>query len=256
METLVFLIREQIQAYGGWLYDIPAMSPMAFGAAVVAGLIMGLMPSTLPLVPVVFGYVAGDGQDVDEARPRRKLRGLWLSFGFVLGTAMVDAAIGAAFGLLGYYVIGAIAAYRSLTNLFVGLVLAVMALALLRLIRIRVPVLRPALQRKDSFGGAFLLGIPFGLAVCPACTPLVLPILGAAAATQAPLIAAALLFVFGLGRGIPLLVAGGAAGAFKRLEGSARWVPVIERVGGVLLLVMALFFLYQSAVYGNLVSPL
>lgn len=58
-----------------------------------------------------------------------------------------------------------------------------------------------------SFGGAFALGLPFGFSTCPACTPMTLPILAAAAATGSLWLGAALMFAFGLARGAPLLVA-------------------------------------------------
>ena len=121
-----------------------------------------------------------------------------LSTGFVLGMATVDAAVGALFGFLGYAVIRFLTSYLVLTNLFLAALLVVFALVLFRRIRIRLPVLTPALRRADSFPAAYALGIPFGLSACPACTPMILPILGAAAATGEPWLGAVLLFVFGL----------------------------------------------------------
>ena len=235
-----------------WLDQIPAMSPLAFTLVAFAGLTMGVAPSSLPLFSVVLGYVAGQSGEQDA---RTRSRGLLLSSGFVLGMATVDAAIGALFGFLGYAVIRTLAEYLVLTNLVLAALLVVFGLALLRKIRIAVPVLRPALRRADSFTGAYALGIPFGLSACPACMPMMLPILGAAAATGEPWLGAVLLFIFGLARGVPLLVAGTAAGMVKHLRRFATWVPKIERTGGILLLIAALFFLYQSAAYMGLVAP-
>lgn len=236
-----------------WLDQVSASSLLAFGVVALAGLTMGVAPSSLPLMSVVIGFVAG------RAEPRvttARARGILLSSGFVLGMASVDAAIGALFGLIGYPVIRALASYLALTNLVLAVLLVFLGLVLLRKIRVRVPVLKPALRRTDSFFAAFALGIPFGLSACPACTPMVLPILGAAAATGEPWLGAALLFTFGLSRGVPLLVAGMAAGAVKHLRRFALWVPTIERASGGLLLIAALFFLYQSAAAAGYVVPL
>ncbi len=41
----------------------------------------------------------------------------------------------------------------------------------------------------------------------------------------------------------------------KHLRRFTAWVPKIERTGGILLLIAALFFLYQSAAYMGLVTP-
>ena len=238
-----------------WLDQISAMSPLAFGVVALAGLVMGVAPSSLPLFSVVAGYVAGQTGE-RELKRQTKAKGLLLSAGFVLGMATVDAAIGALFGVLGYAVIRTLAGYLVLTNLLLAALLTVLGLALLRKIYIGAPVLKPAFRQVDTFKGAYALGIPFGLSACPACTPMVLPILGAAAATGTPWWGAVLLFVFGLARGVPLLFVGAATGMITRVRRFAFWVPKIERAGGVLLLVAALYFLYQSAVTAGLAPPL
>ncbi len=201
---------------------------------------------------IVVGYVAGQAGDDDL---RGRTRGLYLSLGFVLGMATVDAAIGALFGFLGYVVIQALASYLVVTNLVLAALLVLLGLVLLRKIRVAFPVLRPAFRRVDSFPAAYALGIPFGLSACPACTPMILPILGAAAATGEPWLGAVLLFTFGLARGVPLLVAGTAAGMVTQVHRAAAWVSAIERTGGVLLLLAAVFFLYQSAAYAGFATP-
>jgi cytochrome c-type biogenesis protein len=254
LTAMTFAFREFVQDFGAWIAGIPTTCPLAFAVVALAGLIMSVTPSTLPLVPVVIGFVVG--RRGEPARPVTKTRALALSVAFVLGMATVDAAIGALFGLLGYYVVMTISSYLDLTNLLIAALLVFLGLALLRKVRVPLPTARPRLRRADSLPAAYLLGIPFGLSVCPACTPLVLPVLGAAAATGVPWVAAALLFTFGLGRGVTVVVAGTAAGALASVERSARWVPAVERIGGVLLLLAAVFFLYQSAMYAGYVPPL
>lgn len=231
-----------------FLSQTSGMSLVLAAAVAAAGLLVGIAPSSLPLYSVVGGYVAG------QATGRAK--GLLLVAGFVLGLASVDAGIGVLFGVLGEAVIITLARYMGLTNLLLALLLGVLGLALLRKVRVRAPVLQPRARRVDSFAAAYALGVPFGLTTCPACTPLVLPVLGAAAATGSPWMGGLLLFVFGLARGAPLLAVGAAAQALERAPRLARWVPAIERAGGFLLLAAAAYFLYQSAVYAGLAPPL
>lgn len=225
----------------------PVMAALAVASIALAGLLVGFAPSSLPLYSVVAGYVGGHAT--------RRSRGLLLSAGFVLGMATVDAAVGGLFGFLGFAVIRTLASYLAITNLLLAALLAIMGLALLRKIHIMAPVLRPGVRRVDSFGAAYALGVPFGLSACPACTPMMLPILAAAAATGTPWLGGALLFVFGLSRGVPLLVVGVATDTAKRVPRFTMWVPTIERAGGMLLFVAALYFLYQSAVATGLVPP-
>jgi cytochrome c-type biogenesis protein len=235
-------------ALTSWLNQTSGMSAFVVGAVVLAGLLVGVAPSSLPFYGVVAGYVAGSAS--------RRAKGLLLSVGFILGQATVDAGLGILFGTLGVVVIITMARYLALTYLLLAAILLVLALALLRKIRIVVPVLRPRARRVKSVAAAYALGIPFGLSTCPACTPMVLPVLGAAAATGSPWFGGLLMFLFGLARGLPLLVIGGGAQEMNRMPRLTPWVPTIERVGGALLLLAALFALYQSAVFAGLAPPI
>ena len=138
----------------------------------------------------------------------------------------------------------------------IAAILTVLGLALLRKIHIVVPIRRPQARRVETLAAAYGLGVPFGLTTCPACTPMVLPVLGAAAATGSPWSGGLLLFVFGVARGLPLLLVGAAAQAAGRAPRLTSWMPAIERAGGILLLASALFFVYQSAVAAGLVPPI
>lgn len=220
----------------GTLEVLGSVSLAAFGIVFAAGFMMGLAPSSYALYPVVAGFVAGDEE-------RSGSRALTLSSAFVLGTATVDAALGALFGWLGGVVIEAVAGYLVLWNLLAAALLTLFGLALLRVVRVRWPVVRMTWRKAHSIPGAYALGIPFGLTACPACTPMVLPMLGAAAATGTWWFGALLMFVFGLARGVPLLLVGAGAGLIDRVRGGGRWIGSLERVAGALLLLAALYFL-------------
>lgn len=231
-----------------WLAHHQALSMLGLAGVALAGLLVGVAPSSLPLYSVVAGCVGGQAG--------RRTKGLLLSAGFVVGMATVDAAVGLLVGLLGFAVLAGIVRYLALTDLLLAALLVVLGLALLRKIHIVVPVLRPSARRVDTVVAAYALGVPFGLSACPACTPMMLPILGAAAATGSPWLGGLLLFVFGLSRGVPLVLVGAAADGAKRVPRFTMWVPMVERVGGVLLLIAALYFLYQGAAAGGLAPPL
>ncbi|MBN9520117.1 cytochrome C biogenesis protein, partial [bacterium] len=56
---------------------------------------------------------------------------------------------------------------------------------------------------------------------------------------------AALLFVFALVRGLPLLAAGTFTGLLKDFKALSRWQPRLEKVSGVLLVVLGVAFVAQ-----------
>jgi cytochrome c-type biogenesis protein len=243
---------ETVPDFDAWFQHVSVTSPVGFALVALVGLLMGVAPSSLPIASVVGGYVAGQSGDQGT---RKRMLGLWLSAGFVLGLATIDLAIGVLFGFLGFSVIRVLAGSLAITNLVLAALLGVLGLALLRKIHFAIPVLRPTPRPVDSFRAAYFLGIPFGLSVCPACTPMVLPILGAAAVSGTPWLGGVLLLIFGLARGIPLLFVGAAADKIKTMPRLTLWVPKIERASGVVLLIAGLYFLYQSAVYAGLLSP-
>lgn len=242
------------------LNDLPANSPLYFGLVVLAGLLMGVAPSSLPLMSVVVGSVAGQGVGPTEsgvgAPKTARRRAFLFASGFVLGLATVDALIGALFALIGFAIVQTLASSLAVSNFLIALLLAVMGLALLRIIRIPGLGFDARPRKVSSFAGAYALGIPFGLRTCPACTPMILPVLGAAAATGTPWLGAVLMFAFGLARGVPLVLAGAITGGAASFRPAMRWIPKIERLGGVVVLVAGVFFLYQSAAYAGLAPPI
>lgn len=235
------------------LQNVTDLTPLTIGLVALAGLVVGIAPSSFPLLSVAAGLAAGRGA-LDSSK--RRIEGLWLSAAFALGIATVDALIGALFGLAGFAVMRVLASVLAIAYGLLGIVLVLTGLALLRVIHVVIPVLTPSTKPTRSFAGSYLLGLPFGLSTCPACTPLLLPVVAAAASTGDPIMGAALMFTFGVARGIPIVAAGAAAGTLARLRGTRGFIRWVERAGGALLLAAALYFFYQAAVYAGWLSPI
>ncbi len=233
------------------MQEITALTPFAVALVALAGLVVGIAPSSFPLISVAAGLAAGQGA---TSAGGHRIEGLWLSVGFALGIATVDAVLGALFGLAGFAVLRVLASYLALAYALLAVILTVTGLALLRLIHVVIPVLTPNARPTRSFLGSYLLGLPFGLSTCPACTPLLLPVVAAAAATADPLMGGGLMATFGLARGIPIVVAGSAAGSLAHLGHTRRFALWAERIGGALMMAAAAYFFYQAAVYAGWLS--
>jgi len=234
------------------LQEITALTPLAVALVALAGFVVGIAPSSLPLISVVAGLAAGQGA---AASGKRRVEGVWLSVGFAIGIATVDAVLGALFGLVGFAVLRVLASYLALAYALLAVILTVTGFALLRVIHIVIPVITPSAKPTASFLGSYLLGLPFGLSTCPACTPLLLPVVAAAATTADPLMGAVLMAIFGIARSVPIVVAGTLAGSLAHLHRTHRFILWVERTGGALLLAAALYFLYQAAFYAGWLSP-
>ncbi|MPZ37702.1 MAG: hypothetical protein GEU95_06505 [Rhizobiales bacterium] len=159
------------------MQEITALTPYAVALVALAGLLVGIAPSSFPLISVAAGLATGQGAASSGAW---RIEGLRLSAGFVLGIVTVDAMLGATFGLVGFAVLRVLASYLALTYLLLAIVLIVVALTLLRVIHIVIPTLAPSPKPTRTFIGSYLLGLPFGLSTCPACTPLLFPVVAAA----------------------------------------------------------------------------
>lgn len=234
------------------LQNISTLTPFAIALVAFAGLIVGIAPSSFPLLSVAAGLGAGQGA---TSASQKRIQGLWFSAGFALGIATVDAMLGALFGLMGLAVLHVLVSFLGVAYALIAVVLTVIGLALLRVIHIVIPALMPSAKPDRSFLGSYLLGLPFGLSTCPACTPLLLPVVGAAAFSADPLLGAVLMFAFGLARGIPIVVVGTVAGTLAHLPHTRGFIRWIERVGGALMLAAAAYFFYQAAIYFGWLMP-
>jgi cytochrome c-type biogenesis protein len=234
------------------LQDITALTPFAVALVALAGLVVGIAPSSFPLISVAAGLAAGRGA---AGSSERRIRGWRLSIGFVLGIATVDAILGALFGIAGFGVMRILASYLAVAYALLAVILIVAGLALLRIIHIVIPTLSPTAKPTRSFVGSYLLGLPFGLSTCPACTPLLFPVAAAAAGTADPLMGAVLMAIFGLARGIPIVLAATMAGSLTAFGRTRRFTLWAERIGAALMFAAALYFLDQAALYAGWPKP-
>jgi cytochrome c-type biogenesis protein len=209
----------------------------AAGIAFIGGMVAGFGPCVLPMMPAVFGYVTGRVAEAgDDVVPRAALaRGLGLSAVFVLGMSLVFASIGAAAGLLGHAIMAGSWAYylAAAVCVVIGLqMLGVVNLPVDRLNRF-LPSRKPG---RGGFVGALLFGMLFGLVATPCSTPILVAIATMAAASGSAASGAALLFTYGLGKGVPLVLLGLASGSLTFMRSISRMTPVLTKVGGVALL--------------------
>lgn len=205
--------------------------PAALAVGFAAGLAFSFNPVALAAVPVSLAYVT-------KARDTR----LAIAFGvmFVLGMIVTHIILGFIAGLGGEWV-------QRLIGRAWGLVLGPLLIALGFVwsgwIRVPVPALKFTAKRATSLWGAFALGVPFSVAVCPVCTPALIVLLGAVAALGAPLFGMTLLLAFALGRAIPIALGAWAVGWLEGLKGLSRAQKLFETAGGVVLILTGLYML-------------
>ncbi len=213
-----------------------------------AGVASFLAPCIVPLLPAYLGIIAGEStyqRDASRAVPATII--------FVLGFAVVFAALGAAAGQVG----SSLHEVQDWVQRVGGVLVAVMGLALLGVIR--GPLSRERrLMHAPSFGGPlrpFVVGVAFGAAWSPCVGPLLAVALTVAARGGEAGRGALLLVTYALGIGVPFLLAALGLASSPRLAEWLRGVgPKVERVAGVLLVVLGV--LLVTGLYQDLTSYL
>ena len=118
---------------------------------------------------------------------------------------------------------------------------------MLGVFRLNIPMVFSGLRERvglKGIPGALALGLVSGLVASQCATPVLVAILTYVMAKGALVYGAALLFVYALGRGVPVVLAGTFTGALKNFQKMGRWSEVIEKTSGVIVIGVGLYFLW------------
>ncbi len=217
------------QTLPGFVQNVSAVT---FIVVFIGGILTSLSPCILSMIPLMIGYIGGYSE-------QSKARGFIMSAVFVLGLSTTFALLGIGAALLGqifgqigrgwYYVIAAVA--------------IVMGLQLLGVIDLRFPTMGRMPIKSRGLIPSFFMGMLFGLAASPCATPVLAVIMTYIAAQGNIPVGAGMLFVYGLGHGLPLILAGTFAAFLTSLNKFQRWAGYITKISGVVLIGMGLYFL-------------
>lgn len=203
----------------------------SLGVGFLLGFVFTFNPVVLASIPVSLAYVT-------KAHAPKKAA----LFGgmFILGMVIMQASLGLFAGLGGQWTEKLIGREWGLV---LGPLLILLGLMWPGWLRLPLPSIAMRARRVQSGWGAFALGVPFAVAVCPACTPALVILLGLVAGVGSPLFGFMLLLAFALGRALPILLGAMAVGWLENLSGLARFHKVFEVIGGILLILSGLYML-------------
>lgn len=223
-------------------YEALTLNPLTLALAAGAGVLSFVSPCVLPLLPAYLGYMTG--LSADEIAGRRdaatRARVVGRSLAFVVGLSAAFTALGATASIVGQLV----AQYQTLLLRVAGVSIVVFGLHTLGLIRIPLLYRQKRARFGDSRGGylgATLMGAAFAIGWTPCVGPFLAGMLALAGQEQTVGQGMLLLFVYGLGLGLPFVLAGLALGATRRLLGGvAARARALELAGGLVLVGMGL----------------
>lgn len=208
------------------------------GAAFLGGVIASISPCSLAMLPLIIGYVGGYSKET----PLRTF--IQLCF-FIFGTAIVFSVIGIICAITGSVFASAIGGYFTL---IMASLLLVMGLKLLDILDFEMPVIVKSMPSNSGSSLILyptLLGITFALAGTPCSTPILAGIMAFAAMGKNLTFAVLLLFMFALGQGIILILAGLFTSGIKNLKSMSALTEGLLKFCGLLLVLVGLYLYWK-----------
>ena len=231
MDNLVQIFSSGTTSAGVWA--------LMFAASFLGGVLASISPCSLAMLPLIIGYVGGYSKET----PLRTF--VQLSF-FIFGTAIVFSIIGIICAVTGSVFASALGAYFTLV---MASLLLVMGLKLTNLLDFDMPVIIKAMPTNSTnslFVYPILLGVAFALAGTPCSTPILAGIMAFAAMGKNLFAAIAMLFLFAVGQGVILIIAGLFTSGVKNLRKFANFSDMLLKISGTLLILVALYLYYKT----------
>ncbi|MCA9710507.1 MAG: thioredoxin family protein [Myxococcales bacterium] len=216
--------------------DFAAGGLGAYATAFVYGVLVDLTPCVFPLIPITVAVFGAKGVS--------RARALLLASAYVLGMATLYTSLGVAVALTG----NAFGAWLANPWVVIPIALLLVALAASMFGAFDLQLPTSLQNRLNAVGGAgptgaFLMGLVSGFISAPCTGPVLLSLLAMIAKASAEgsgiLYGGSLLFTYALGMGTLFFAVALGASLFR----PGPWMEYIKSFFGVLLIVMALWFL-------------
>lgn len=213
-------------------------NPLDFLWAFLGGIGASLTPCVYPLIPITASYI---GLKAGGSR----IKGFSLSLIYVTGIAITYSLLGLLASLTGKF-FGSVSSHP-VTYILVGIVVIVFGISMLDLFKISLPnIIRLPTDKKQGYIAAFFLGLTSGLIISPCLTPVLGTILVYLATKNNILYGVTLLFSFAYGTGLILILIGTFSSILVNLPKSGKWMSYIQKISGVILLGMGIYFIYTG----------
>ena len=213
---------------------------LVLGGFLVLGLLLAFTPCMLPMIPILSGIIAGEGERLNKSRALA----LSLIYVFSMALTYALAGIGAA------YAGSLIATY--LQNVWVlgafALIFVALALSMFGVYELRLPgFLHERLNASQSrlqggrIASVAAMGVFSAVIVSPCVSAPLAGVLLQISRSGDVALGGAALFALALGMGLPLIAVGVSEGAL--LPKAGEWMVAVRKFFGVLLLAVALWII-------------
>ncbi len=219
------------------LLSNPAGALLAF---FIAGVLLAFTPCVFPMVPILSGIIAGQGERMTTTRA------FWLSLVYVLAMAVTYTVAGVLAGLFGQN-LQALFQNPWILSFFIAIFIA-LALSMFGFFELQLPSrLQSRLtqtsneQQGGSMTGVAVMGFLSALIVGPCVAPPLAAALIVIGASGSAVLGGSALFALSMGMGVPLILFGMSAG--KLVPKAGPWMDSIKAAFGIGLLALAIWML-------------
>lgn len=209
----------------------------------ILGILLSMTPCIYPMIPITIGIL-----HAQKSRSFVHSFLIALAYTFGIATTFALLGLGAAFTgqLFGSVMTQPIVIF-SIVALLMYLGLSMMGLYEMYIPRFLQP--RQINIRGGSMLSAFLFGAASGTVASPCLSPGLVLLLSLVTTMKSSLVGFALLFSFGTGLGLPLLVIGTFSQTLQLLPRAGMWMVEIKRLFGLMMIGMCFYFLK------NIIAP-
>jgi len=204
----------------------------------LGGLLASVSPCSLAMLPIIIGYVGGYSK---EAPIKIFTQMLF----FVFGSSLVFATLGVICAITGKVFISFAPSYFIL---LLASLLLVMGLNVVGILDFNMPVIIkqiPQSSGKNVILYPILIGAVFAIAGTPCSTPILAGIMAFASMSTNMLFAVLMLFLFSLGQGLILIIAGVFTSTLKGFKNFATISEMLLKLSGVLLIASSIYIFYK-----------
>jgi cytochrome c-type biogenesis protein len=204
----------------------------------LGGLLASVSPCSLAMLPIIIGYVGG----YSESNPIKTFMQMLF---FVFGSSLVFAMIGIICAVTGKVFISFAPTYFIL---MLASLLMVMGLNIIGILDFNMPVIikqMPQSSGKNMVLYPILIGAVFALAGTPCSTPILAGIMAFASLSTNIMSAVLMLFMFSLGQGLILVIAGVFTSSLKNFKNFAYISEILLKFSGVLLVLSSIYIFYK-----------
>jgi len=217
------------------------ISILTFAVVFFFGILVSFTPCVYPLIPIIAGVIGA-------TKESSKLKNFFLSLCYVAGLALTFSVLGLVAGLTGR-LFGQVQS-SPVAHLIVGGIIIVFALSMMGVFPLPVFLLNRAgagrVTKGGNFVSVFFMGAASGLIAAPCATPALGAVLAYVASTQNAFMGFLLLFTFASGLGLLLVIVGTFSGIIAAMPRSARWLAIVEKAIGILMIVIGCYFIFKA----------